>query len=101
MRGSRRVRDSDVGRTFNPHARGGEVNNAEFAKEARARQQWADEMPEDLESLLAAWASVDLDLTEALRRLEQDEKRIEELETELERLKPKRVEAARITIEED
>lgn len=77
------------------------MNNAEFAKEARARQQWADEMPEDLESLLAAWASVDLDLTEALRRLEQDEKRIEELETELERLKPKRVEAARITIEED
>lgn len=56
------------------------MNNAEFAKEARARQQWADEMPEDLESLLAAWASVDLDLTEALRRLEQDEKRIEELE---------------------
>lgn len=40
-------------------------------------------------------------LRETLDRLAAAEKRIEELEAELERLKPVRVQAARIIIEED
>lgn len=54
------------------------MNNAEFVKEARKRQQWAENLPDDPESLLAAWACVTTDLSLALEKLEAAERRIED-----------------------